>query len=91
MNQESSAAYRQTEYFFPKQQAKIIALMQGYPDGLLREEISYLAGLKLQSTCARVNELLTAGILTTKLLPDGVSYQRRRTVSGREAAVLILR
>jgi hypothetical protein len=62
---------------------------------LNREEVAALSGLKLQSVCARITELMELGIVTQKLRssPDaqGRWYATRLTISVKSVAVLVAR
>ena len=91
---ESKSARKQIEFVANRQCAEVIECFRTNGE-LTREEVSQISGLKLQSVCARVNELVGANVLTRKLLasPDaktGSWFATRKTGSRRSAAVLVL-
>lgn len=45
------------------QRDRILAALHRTPEGMTRNEIALLAGLPIQSVCARVGELLADGLL----------------------------
>lgn len=56
------------------QRERVLACLRQAKDGLTRHELSYLAQLPLQTICARVHELLDAGLVRvegTRMGPYG--------------------
>jgi hypothetical protein len=93
-NTESKTAFHSLKGFLARQRAEIIILFDSHPEGLIAEEIEELLHRERSSVSARCSELKASGILVRKpLLVDEHGtrvYERRRTKSGRSAAVLML-
>lgn len=69
-------------------QLQVLRLVAHRPDGLTRDEIEEITGLKHQTASARARELVLLGLLETRIDPaTGISI-RRPTRSGRNAEVL---
>lgn len=70
----------------------ILLLLFKHPEGLTREEIESDLGLKCSSSSPRVHELKMEGYLAWKTIDDNLPsrYERRKTMSGATAHVLIL-
>jgi hypothetical protein len=57
-NPNSAAAHARLGRHKPTQRQLVLNCLLGHPQGLTREEIAQLCGLRLQSVCGRVAELL---------------------------------
>lgn len=72
-------------------QRQILSLVRQHSQGLTRDEIELITGLKHQTATARVRELMLNGLLETKIdQSTGKSY-RRPTRSGKQAEVCFAR
>jgi DNA-binding IclR family transcriptional regulator len=85
-NPESVAANTVTE----KQRDRrfvILSLHKRGPHGATCDELEVASGMSHQTCSARCSELLKIGWITRK--PLGASYEKRKTRTGRAAAVLV--
>jgi hypothetical protein len=89
MNPQSKQAYESTKFVLTRQQQLVLKALRESPAGLTRHEISEVGGLRLQSCCGRVSELLKLGIISLKWLSED-RYEIRATPPGKTAAVLVL-
>lgn len=88
LNPTSVAAHESIRWFISRQDREIIAALKVAENGLTREELVDRTGIKIQSVCARCNELLHQKILQNRSLPGTTDPVQRRTNSGRWADVL---
>ena len=72
-------------------QRLILAALAASPDGLTRYELVFTTDLSLQSVCGRVNELIRADKIETRIDPDTGKKATRLSPSGRSVEICYLK
>ena len=69
----------------------VLSALAASPDGLTRHELAFITDLSLQSICGRVNELIRADKLETRIDPQTGKKATRLSPSGRNVEICYLK